>query len=68
MISNCVIGPHVSLGAGSVVKNSIIANSIIQQNANISHTNIADSMIGNHVAITGKANNISLGDYTEWYE
>ena len=68
VISNCVIGPHVSLGAGSVVKNSIIANSIIQQNAKILHMNISDSMIGNHAMINGKSNNISVGDYTEWHE
>jgi len=68
VISNSVIGPHVSLGAGSVVQNSIIANSIIQQNSKISHINIADSMVGNHVTINGKSNNVSLGDYTEWHE
>ena len=68
VISNSVIGPHVSLGAGSVVQNSIIANSIIQQNSKISYINIADSMVGNHVTINGKSNNVSLGDYTEWHE
>jgi glucose-1-phosphate thymidylyltransferase len=68
VISNSVVGPHVSLGTGSVVQNSNIANSIIQQNAKISHMNITDSMIGNHVTINGKTNNISIGDYTEWHE
>jgi glucose-1-phosphate thymidylyltransferase len=68
VISNSVVGPHVSLGAGSVVQNSNIANSIIQQNAKISHMNVADSMIGNHVIIDGQAKNLSVGDYTEWHE
>jgi glucose-1-phosphate thymidylyltransferase len=56
------------LGTGSVVQNSNIANCIIQQHAKISQMNIADSMIGNHVTIHGKTNNVSLGDYTEWHE
>jgi glucose-1-phosphate thymidylyltransferase len=68
VISNSVVGPHVSIGAGSVIQNSNIANSIIQQHAKISQMNITDSMIGNHVTIHGKTNNVSLGDYTEWYE
>jgi glucose-1-phosphate thymidylyltransferase len=68
VISNSVVGPHVSLGTGSVVQNSNIANSIVQQNTIISHMNIADSMIGNHTKIQGKTNNISIGDYTEWHE
>jgi glucose-1-phosphate thymidylyltransferase len=68
VISNSVVGPHVSLGTGSVVQNSNIANCIIQQHAKISQMNIADSMIGNHVTIHGKTNNVSLGDYTEWHE
>jgi len=68
VISNSVIGPHVSIGAGSIIKNSNIRNSIIQQHAKISQMNMEDSMIGNHVTIHGKANNVSLGDYTEWHE
>ena len=64
-IENSVIGPHVSVGANSSIKNSVIENTIIQQHAALKDANICNSMIGNKVTYTEKAQNLSLGDYTE---
>lgn len=63
-ISNSVVGPHVSLGQGTVVNNSILKNSIIQKNAAISNSVLQDSMIGNHAKILSHGKEISIGDYT----
>lgn len=62
-LTNCVIGPHVSIGANSVIENSIIKNSIIQTNAKIFNANIQNSMVGNHSEYRGKAADLSIGDY-----
>lgn len=64
-IKNSVVGPHVSLGTNSVVENSVIENSIIQSNASIRKANICNSMIGNYAEYTGKAADLSIGDYTQ---
>ena len=64
MIENSVVGPHVSIGAGTVVRNTIISNSIIQENTHISDAVLKDSMIGSHAKYQGKAGDISLGDYS----
>lgn len=64
-ISHSIIGPHVSIGPDTVVENSIIKNSIVQANAQIADANIADSMVGNKAEYTGKARDLSIGDFTQ---
>jgi glucose-1-phosphate thymidylyltransferase len=63
-IINSVVGPHVSLGANTVVRNTRIINTIVQENTVIENGNIADAMIGNHVQYLKKAQDLSLGDYS----
>ncbi|MCD6068575.1 MAG: nucleotidyltransferase [Bacteroidetes bacterium] len=62
-IVNSVIGPHVSLGKGTIVENSVIRNSIVQTNAKLISANIVNSMVGNNAEIKGKALDLSVGDY-----
>lgn len=64
VLENSIIGPHVSLGKGSVVKNSILKNSILQHNATILDANIKNSMIGSHAKYQGLARDLSLSDYS----
>jgi glucose-1-phosphate thymidylyltransferase len=63
-----VIGPHVSIGANSVVENSIIRNTNIQQNTHISNANLADSMLGSNVVYMGRSKDLSLGDFSTTHE
>lgn len=63
-IINSVIGPHVSVGANTEVKNSVIQNTIIQNHSSLLNANLKDSMIGNKVIYSEKAQNVSLGDFT----
>lgn len=63
-IINSVVGPHVSLGANTVVRNTRITNTIVQENSIIENGNIADAMIGNYVQYRKKAQDLSLGDYS----
>lgn len=64
VLDNCTIGPYVSVGKGSVIKNSTISNSIVQKNCNIENASFTNSMIGNHVVISGQCKEFSLGDYS----
>lgn len=63
-ISNSIVGPHVSLGAGTTVTDSIIKNSIVQANTYLSGCTVNNSMIGNHVRLESSLNEYSMGDYT----
>ncbi|PKP51690.1 MAG: nucleotidyltransferase [Bacteroidetes bacterium HGW-Bacteroidetes-12] len=64
-ITNSVIGPHVSIGDNCEIHSSMLINSLIQKNAQIKTANIANSMIGNFAKITGKTQELSVGDYNE---
>jgi glucose-1-phosphate thymidylyltransferase len=63
-IKNAIVGPHVSIGAGCNIENSIVKTSIIQENTRISNAHIENSMLGKHVDLSGKAEELSLGDYS----
>jgi glucose-1-phosphate thymidylyltransferase len=63
-IENSTIGPHVSIGKGSVILGSNISNSIIQNSCTIENINFTNSMIGNHVTINGQGKELSIGDYS----
>lgn len=63
IIKNSVVGPHVSIGKGTVVENSVIRNSIIQTKTIVKNKLITNSMIGNSVKLDGRFDDLSVGDY-----
>lgn len=63
-LENCTIGPHVSIGKKTSIKNAVISNSIIQNHCEIEGRNFTNSLIGNHVSIKGAGNELSIGDYS----
>jgi glucose-1-phosphate thymidylyltransferase len=63
-ITNSIIGPHISIGAGCNINNAVLKNSIVQANTKISGTFISNSMIGEGAEVKGKALDISMSDYT----
>ncbi|AZQ43231.1 sugar phosphate nucleotidyltransferase [Nonlabens ponticola] len=64
ILRNSTIGPHVSIGAGSVIENCTIKDSLIQTNSHIKNAQLDQAMIGNHVKYDGDFTHISIGDYT----
>lgn len=64
VITGSVIGPHVSIGSKTIIENSVIKNSIIQSNSKVRNAVMDNSMIGNFVEYNGKANDLSIGDYS----
>lgn len=64
VVKNAVVGPHVSLGANTVIENSIIKNTIIQHNSSVKQTVVIDSMIGSNAHVESMAKDLSVGDYS----
>ena len=64
-IHNSIIGPHVSIGTGTVIENSRIENTIIQEGSEIYGRIIKNSMLGKFVKLKNAAEDLSIGDYTE---
>jgi glucose-1-phosphate thymidylyltransferase len=61
---NSKIGPHVSIGANTVIDNSVVKNSIIQTNSKIINADLSNAMVGNYAEFSGKSSDASIGDYT----
>jgi len=63
-ITNSILGPHVSVGSGSIIEGSIIKNSILQKNVKVSSAQICNSMLGNNASYKGVVQDISISDYS----
>jgi glucose-1-phosphate thymidylyltransferase len=66
-IENCIIGPYVSIGEETSIKDSEITNTIIQTQSHLFNAKLSNSMVGNLVQFNGHNINqeISIGDYCE---
>ncbi|RMG77702.1 MAG: glucose-1-phosphate thymidylyltransferase [Bacteroidetes bacterium] len=65
MITNSIIGPHVTIGDQARIDSAIIKNSIIGNYASIKEAVLMKSVIGNDTAITGIRQSLNIGDNTE---
>ncbi len=64
VIKNSKIGPHVSVGKRTHIKDCNITESLIQKDTVISNANLNKAMIGNNATYVGVMRNVSLGDYS----
>lgn len=62
VLEDAVIGPHASIGAGTLVRNSVIRDSIVEDNSEVVDAILQRSVIGSNVTIHGSARSISVGD------
>lgn len=63
VIENSVVGPYVSVGEKTVIRDSRIKNSIVQSSTQISGAVLDNSMLGNFVSFEVKPLDLSVGDY-----
>lgn len=66
VIKDSIVGPHVSIGHYTQIDNSIVKNSVIQNETIVKNAQLQDSMLGNKAEYTGKPNNVSLGDFSNF--
>lgn len=64
LVEKSIIGPYVSVGAESVIKNSNIQNSIIREGANVDGALLNRTMLGNFATVKRSFAEIDLGDYS----
>jgi len=61
-VSTSIIGPFVSVGAGSLVQHSSIRDSILSPGAHITNANLEGSLLGYDVVVNGLIGRFNLGD------
>lgn len=64
-ISASIIGPYVSIGAGSIVNNSIIQDSVLGENVTVEQSLLDKSLIGSRAVVKGHFSALNVGDSSE---
>jgi glucose-1-phosphate thymidylyltransferase len=65
VVTNSIVGPYVSLGAGCMVDSSILRNSILEDEAQVKDVILESSLIGRQAQIQRRAGMINAGDQTQ---
>jgi glucose-1-phosphate thymidylyltransferase len=63
-VENAVVGPYVSLGLNTQVRNAVVSNSLVQDGSTIENVIMKDSMVGSKVVISEGSKIYNVGDYT----
>jgi glucose-1-phosphate thymidylyltransferase len=64
-LSNCIIGPNVTIGENTTAGSSIIRDSIIGSDSVLDNVLLHHSLVGNDTTIRGMSQTLNLGDDTE---
>jgi glucose-1-phosphate thymidylyltransferase len=64
-VTNSIIGPDVTIGAGASVNTAIVSNAIINEGAQLNNVLLADSIIGNESQVQAAALRLYVGDRSE---
>lgn len=63
-VKDSVIGPNVSIAAGSVIERSIISNSIVNGHSIVRNMILADTILGDSVQLVGSPRKMNIGDHS----
>jgi glucose-1-phosphate thymidylyltransferase len=61
-IKSSVIGPHASIGAHCVIEDAIIRDSVLDSETEVKAVIVKGTLLGKKVQVTGKAQQLNLGD------
>jgi glucose-1-phosphate thymidylyltransferase len=64
-IEHSVIGPHVTIAAGAVVRNCVVKNSIINPSARVEDILLDGSLVGENAVAQGVFQQLNVGDSSE---
>jgi glucose-1-phosphate thymidylyltransferase len=64
-IEHSMVGPNVSVGAGTLISGSTVLHAIVGSNTNIRDSHLHHSLVGDHVQMSGFHGVASIGDHAE---
>jgi glucose-1-phosphate thymidylyltransferase len=64
-IVDSLIGPNVSISAGTEVRNSTVRDSVIGAHAQVLNATLSQSLLGDHAIVDGVRGQANLGDHSE---
>ncbi|MEZ4600889.1 MAG: sugar phosphate nucleotidyltransferase [Syntrophotaleaceae bacterium] len=63
-VRGSILGPNVSIAAGTVIEESIIKDSIINAECQVSCMNLMSSILGDEVRLVGNPRRMNVGDHS----
>ena len=64
VVRDSVLGPNVSVAAGSIIERSIIRDSIVNGNSLVRNMVLTDSILGDNVHLISSARKMNIGDHS----
>ena len=64
LVRNSILGPNVSVAAGSIISGSIIRDSIINLNSEVTGMLLNGSILGDSVRLSSTARKMNIGDHS----
>ena len=64
-LEDSIIGPHVSVAEGTMIRNSIIKNTIIGSHSEIQDMVLKESIINDEVVMHGRGQTVNVGENSE---
>jgi len=64
VVKGSILGPNVSVAAGSIVEACILKNTIINGNCQVSNIILHDSILGDSVHLAGSNRRMNIGDHS----
>jgi glucose-1-phosphate thymidylyltransferase len=61
-IKNSIVGPYVTVSAGSKIENIIISDSVIGKNSSLKNLVLKDTIMGDNTQAIGKTRGLNIGD------
>ncbi|MFN0150196.1 MAG: sugar phosphate nucleotidyltransferase [bacterium] len=62
VVERSVIGPHVTIAAGAIVRDSVVKNSIVGRNATVERSLLDASLVGENAVVRGAFHGLNVGD------
>jgi glucose-1-phosphate thymidylyltransferase len=63
-LSQCEVGPNVTISRGTVVRGSRLRDAIVGNDARLEGCDLHDSLVGNHVVLRGVRGSVDVGDHS----
>jgi len=64
-LKKSIIGPNVSIGAGSVIEGSELSHTIVGTGARITNSKLTNSLVGDEAQLEGVNGEVTVGDHSE---
>jgi glucose-1-phosphate thymidylyltransferase len=64
-VEQAVVGPHVSIADGAVVRRAIVRDAIINEGAWVEEILLENSVVGESAVVRGAFQRVNVGDYSE---